>query len=252
MSKKGESKNWILKSFLFVKVLFRNVPTWVIVLFSLSIIGMNLLAQFVLVSLPWLALNYGIFVSWIVFLIMDVVTKHFGVKAANVISVFGLVVNSIAVLIFWLISIISSNPSLDLILHGQWSIWLASSIAFIVSAVLNNLLNKLIRTSFKNNPDGKVAYVVSSYVSTLVGQFVDNMLFVVLAFMVFCYIPGATPVFYTFEQCLGASLLCAVFELLFEVVFSPIGYKLIQHWRKNGVGEQYIEMYDRKSVTNEL
>ncbi len=252
MNKKGESNSWIIKSILFVKVLFRNVPTWVIVLFSISIIGMNLLAQFVLVSLPWLALNYGIFVSWIVFLIMDIVTKHFGVKAANVISLFGLLVNSVAVFIFWIISVISSNPNLDLILHGQWSIWLASTIAFIVSAIINNILNKLIRNAFKEKSEGKLAYAVSSYVSTLIGQFIDNMLFVVLAFMVFCYIPRATPVYYTFEQCIGASTLCAVFELLFEVVFSPFGYKVMQYWKKKGVGKEYIEMYVEKSNVNEL
>ena len=46
---------------------------------------------------------------------------------------------------------------------------------------------------------------------------------------------------WTFNQCLMCSLTGAVIELIFEVIFSPIGYKITQRWKANGVGKEYID-----------
>ena len=63
-------------------------------LFVVSIVSMNLLAnKSIDTGTTWLALDCGIIFSWLVFLLMDVVTKRFGVRAANILSVTALVVN---------------------------------------------------------------------------------------------------------------------------------------------------------------
>ena len=234
---------WVKREAKLFSTLVRSVPILVIVLFSLSVISMNFLASYTIVNTPYIALNAGIFVSWVTFLLLDIITKRFGPKAANRISWIGLGANLVAVGIFFLISQIGTIPDLDMVLHGQWSILLASTIAFIVSTLVNNSLNSLIGRAFAKNPNGKAAFFCRSYVSTLVGQVVDNFLFAMLAFIIFPMIPGALPVTWTWTQVAVCSATFALAELGMEILFSPIGYRVSLRWRRNGVGQEYIDAY---------
>ena len=92
---------------------------------------------------------------------------------------------------------------------------------------------------FRANPDGRAAYYTRSYISTMIGQFVDNMVFAGLTFMVFApiYWGGFS---WTFPQCVTCSLIGAVLELLMEVYFSPIGYAVTRRWKPDDVGAAYI------------
>ena len=116
-----------------------------------------------------------------------------------------------------------------------------STIAFIVSGIINNFINAGIGKAFKKNPDGKLAYISRTYVSTFIGQFIDNLIFAVLTFMVF------SPIFWdgfswTFLQCVTCSLTGAIAELIMEIVFSPLGYKVCNKWKAEGVGKEYLEL----------
>ena len=102
----------------------------------------------------------------------------------------------------------------------------------------NNFLNWSIGKLFRKNPDGKLAYVTRSYLSTFIGQFFDNFVFAILTFTVFA------PIFWdgfswTLLQCFTCSLLGAGLELLMEIVFSPIGYLVLKRWKRDGVGKEY-------------
>ena len=223
--------------------LVRSVPKLVIVLFSFVVIAMNLLSSFTIVNTPYLALTAGVFVSWAAFMIMDVVNKRFGPKAANRLSWIALSANLVAVAIFFIISQIGTIPELDMVLHGQWSVLLASSIAFVTSALVNNFMNHLIGRAFQNRPDSKAAYFTRTYISTFIGQYIDNFVFISLAFIVFPLIPGALPVTWTITQCAICSLTCAVVELALEMLFSPIGYRIARKWKEKGVGQEYVDAY---------
>lgn len=223
--------------------LLRSVPTAVTVVFCLAVIVMNFLSRITLVSLPWLALNAGILVSWVAFLFMDVITKHYGAWAGNLLSILAICANLLCCLVCFVISRIWHHPSLDMILGGQWSILLASTIAYVISALTNNYTNIFIGRRFTANPDGRLAFAVRSFVSTFLSQILDNFLFVFLAFVVLCRIPGAFPVQWTVPQCVGASVLCALFELLTEMVFAPLGYHISRRWKQQGVGEEYLSRY---------
>ena len=92
---------------------------------------------------------------------------------------------------------------------------------------------------FKKNPDGKLAFITRSYISTFIGQFFDNLIFAMLTFMLFA------PIFWdgfhwTFIQCVTCSLIGAALELVLEVVFSPFGYWVCKNWRKQEIGKQYF------------
>ena len=116
---------------------------------------------------------------------------------------------------------------------------LGSTVAFLASAVINNLLNHTIGKCFKKNPDGKCAYAMRSYVSTFIGQFFDNFIFSVIVFVFF------SPIFWdgfswTVLQCVTCALTGAVAELIMEVLFSPFGYRIVKRWKAHNVGQEYL------------
>lgn len=150
-------------------ILLKSVPPVLFALFILSIFAMNLLAN-KSINLPvnWLALDCGIIVSWVAFLTMDMLTKHFGPKAATQISVFALIINLFMCLLFWLSSLIPGvwgesfvdgsesiiNGALNGTFGGTWYVVLGSSVAFVASSVVNNFLNYGIGKLFRKNRTG--------------------------------------------------------------------------------------------------
>ncbi len=229
-------------------LLLRCIPASVVTLFVVSVICMNLLANKTLLQLNWIALDGGILISWLSFLCMDVITKHFGPKASTKISILAVMINLLTCLIFFVAAAIPSNVNtyhdFNTIFGGTWFILLGSTIAFLASACLNNFLNWLIGKLFQKNPDGRLAFAIQCYVSTFIGQFFDNFLFSLIVFV------GFAPIFWdgfhwTVLQCTMCALTGALAELIMEIVFSPFGYRLVTRWKKNNVGIEYIEYMEK-------
>jgi len=231
-----------------MRILMRSIPAPVVTLFVVSVICMNLLANKTLLQLSWIALDGGILISWLSFMCMDITTKHFGPGASNRVSVLACGINLLTCAIFFIAASIPSNAgdysAFDGIFGGTWFILLGSTVAFLASAVLNNTLNWLIGKGFRKNPDGKLAYAMRTYVSTFIGQFFDNFLFSIIVFTVFA------PIFWdgfhwTPHQCAMCALTGAVAELIMEILFSPIGYRIVKKWKKHNVGKEYLEHIER-------
>lgn len=230
-------------------LLLKSIPATVVSLFVVSVICMNLLANKTLVQTDWIALDGGILVSWLSFMCMDMITKHFGPKACNRISVLAVGVNLLTCLIFFVASAIPSTAddysAFDGIFGGTWFILLSSTVAFLLSAVINNSLNWAIGRAFRRNPDGKAAYAARTYISTFIGQFCDNFIFSVIVFMFFApmYWDGFS---WTLLQCTMCALTGAVAELIMEILFSPIGYRITRRWKEEAVGKDYLDYMERK------
>lgn len=229
-------------------LLLKSIPATVVSLFVVSVICMNLLANKTLVQTSWIALDGGILISWLSFMCMDMITKHFGPKASNRISVLAVGVNLLTCLIFFVAGSIPSTAddysAFDGIFRGTWFILLGSTVAFLISAMINNSLNWLLGKAFRKNPDGKAAYAVRTYISTFVGQFSDNFIFSVIVFMFFA------PIYWggfrwTLLQCAMCALTGAVAELIMEIVFSPIGYRITKKWKAEDVGKDYLAYMER-------
>ena len=123
------------------RILLKNIPAVVTVLFIMSVFSMNLLAN-KSISLPWdwLALDCGIIVSWFAFFTMDIVTKRFGPKAATELSILATLVNLFFCLLLFLGSLIPGvwgesfvegsedilNHALDRTFGGTWYVVLGS------------------------------------------------------------------------------------------------------------------------------
>ena len=239
---------WLRREYTDTKILLRSIPATVVTLFVVSVICMNLLANKTLLQLPWIALDGGILISWLSVMCMDIITKHFGPKASNRISVLAATINLLTCAIFFIAGAIPSNAgdyaAFDGIFGGTWFILLGSTVAFLTSALLNNTLNWLIGKGFRKNPDGKLAYAMRTYVSTFIGQFFDNFLFSIIVFTFFA------PIFWngfywTPLQCAMCALTGAVAELIMEILFSPIGYRIVKKWQKHNVGKEYLEHIER-------
>ena len=225
-------------------ILFRSIPSMSVALFVISVVAMNLLANKTIVQNDYLALDGGIVVSWLSFMSMDMIVKRFGQKAANEVAVFGSLCNLLCCLLFYVVSIIPSSAddysAFNAIFGGTWFILLGSTIAFLASSFINNFINQFIGSLFKKDPDGKLAFAARSYISTFLGQFADNFIFAVTVFMIFA--PHFWDGFHwTLLQCFSCALTGAILEMLMEVLFSPLGYKITQRWQKDGVGKEYLE-----------
>ena len=212
--------------------LLRTVSPLMVTLMVLSIVGMNLLAnKSIDTGVEWLALDGGILLSWLTFLSMDVLTQCYGPRASTMLSVVALLINLMMALIFFIASQIPGvwgesfvpgsenviNTALDNTFGGTWFIILGSSIAFMVSSVVNNLMNYGIGKAL-NRDMSFGTFALRSYVSTFIGQFTDNLVFALLVSKVFFG--------WAMIQCITCAFTGAIMELLFEIFFSPIGYRI--------------------------
>lgn len=229
------------------QLLIKSVPSVMLILFVVAVFLMNLMAN-KSINLPfeWLALDCGLVVSWFVFLVLDIITKHFGPKAATQLSVFAMLINFGLCAVFYIVSLIPGtwgesyvpgseaiiNTALNNTFGGTWYIILGSAIAFLSSSAVNNFLNYYVGKAFTKNPNGIFAYLCRSYVSTAVGQFADNFVFSMLVSRVFFG--------WTLIQCITCSLFGMIVELICEALFSVFGYWVCERWRNNNVGAEYL------------
>lgn len=230
-----------------VKILLRNVPSLMITFFVVSVITMNLLAnKSILLPFSFLALDCGIIVSWLSFLSMDVITKHFGPKAATQISVVTALVNLGMSFIFFVASKIPGewsssyvdgvqtiiNQSLDSTFGGVWYVLLGSTIAFLCSAIVNNYTNAFLGKLIHDS-NTFAGYAIRSYASTALGQFCDNLIFALIVSHVFFG--------WSLVQCITCALTGMVVETLCEIIFSYPGFRILKNWREENVGKEYFE-----------
>ena len=214
--------------------MLQTVPPLLLTLTVLSVVGMNLLAnKSIDTGLDWLALDCGFLLSWLTFLTMDILTHCYGPRAATLFSLSALVLNLFMALVFFISSRIPGvwgesfvegsediiNGALNNTLGGTWYVILGSSVAFLTSAIVNNFLNAGIGRLLKRR-EGFGRFALRSYVSTFIAQFIDNLVFALLVSKLFFG--------WSLLQCFTCAVTGAFAELLFEIVFSPFGYRISQ------------------------
>ena len=232
------------------KILLRNIPSSVILFFVLSVVCANLMANKELINYKYLALDSGFVFSWVMFLCMDIICKRYGAKASVKISVFALWVNLLVTISFFLLTKTNGfwgeaynypaeegqiiNTALNKTFGGSWFVVFGSTLAFLSSSVVNAFFNfligKIIISKVKENSFSNFA--LRSYISTFIAQFVDNFIFAIVVSKTFFG--------WTWQQIILCSIIGATCELLCEVCFSGVGYKILQNWEKENVGKDYI------------
>ncbi len=103
----------------------------------------------------------------------------------------------------------------------------------LTSAVVNSTLNQSLGRMLKKNNFASFAF--RSYVSTGVGQFIDNLVFAIVVSHTFFWLDlGAGDHVLADGRCS---------ELLCEVFLSPVGYKVVRSWERENVGSEYLERH---------
>lgn len=229
------------------KLLLRSVPALALVLYVISVVLMNFLAnKEINTGIDWLALDCGLTVSWLSFLCMDMITKRFGARASIKLSIIAIGMNLFVCMMLYLISIIPGNwgeyytygepminDALNDTIGGTWYILFGSMVAMFTASVVNALMNEGIGRLLKK--DSFRSFAIRSYISTFFAQFLDNFIFSVIVSRTFFG--------WTWMQCLACSMAGCLAEVLCEIIFSPLGYKGCKRWEKENVGHSYISKY---------
>ena len=108
----------------------------------------------------------------------------------------------------------------------------------LLSSIVNALLNEVIGK--KADKGGFGGFAVRSYISTAVGQWVDNFVFSALVSHVFFG--------WNWTQVLICSTTSMIIELVAEAIFSPVGYRVSKGWEKDGVGIEYLKAVSKKAA----
>ena len=206
---------------------------------------MNLLAnKEIATGIPWLALDCGMLISWLSFFSMDMITKRFGARASVIISLVATCINLAVCAVLFIAANVPGNwgayysytdPNVNEILNstigGTWYILFGSSLAFMASSIVNAVVNVAIGWCFKC--DSLAVYIARSWGSTILAQFVDNMIFALMVSHVFFG--------WNLLQCVTCSLAGCLVELICQAVFTPAGYRITQRWASEEVGKDYLE-----------
>lgn len=228
------------------KVLLRSVPAFVTSFFILGACLMNLAAGKIIYNAWNVAVTGGFILSWLPFLCMDVVTKRFGARAAILLNILSALGNLFATILLAIVAAIPTETpytEFNYVFSAVWFICLSSTVAFILSGVVNSLLNAAIGKLFKNKTS-VLEFISRSFISTFVGQAIDNFLFIFGVYVIFApKFWGIAPL--PVLTCVGTAVVGGLFELIAEVILSPIGYKIVKNWEVNNVGVEYIRLHQQ-------
>jgi len=141
--------------------------------------------------------NAGMLLIAPVLVIQNVIVAVWGGKTAARVTVFAIIVQVFIILLIQIITFLPNLPrgyDWDTVFGGSWVFIVASIIAFIVGSILNifvfakikNSLNKKMGISLGKG--WKSIYTMAAFLSTLIAQFIDSLIFFVLAFQVFAFI----------------------------------------------------------------
>ena len=231
----------------------RSVPSLALALITVATVLMNILANKSIINLPWLIQDAGILMSWVGFLVGDLLVKAFGSK--NAIRV-NLTCLGISLFISGLLAIVAVvpgewspvfdptinpgdlgsniNAAVNSVMGNVWYVILGSAVASAVGLVVNGLTQGLLIKKIETkHGDRYWGFFVASAASTMIGQIIDNMVFALLVSVKFFG--------WTWTQVIVCSLTGAIFELIIELVFSPLTYKISKNWKKNGIGTEWIK-----------
>ena len=127
----------------------------------------------------------GILLSWATFMIMDITTELFGKKETMKIYTFAGLINLFIVVLSQVVILIpgvypEQNAAFAQIFSNGVRTALSSFTAFWFGNFVN--MQIMIKLKSKANSNSKFLLFIRAVVSTIFGQFVDNLLFATLAF----------------------------------------------------------------------
>ena len=179
----------------------------------------------------------GLLISWGVFLVSNVVVEVWDERTAMFMATFAALITFILMVIGRLIVLMPTLPeyaeqanAFALIFSNGPRTILASVLAFWVGNLVNvHIIYKVKVALEKKNSDNRIWFFLRAAVSTLIGQFVDNALFMILAFAPI----GLSVYEMAWFDILTAVLSGTVTELVVESCLVPFITIPITRWLQN-------------------
>jgi uncharacterized integral membrane protein (TIGR00697 family) len=210
----------------------------VVAVFVTCLITANITAV-KLVSIFGLILPAGVIVFPISYIVGDVLTEVYGFQRARRVIWLGFFCNLIAVLAIWLAGIMPAAPfwkaqeSYDTILGYTPRLLTASFLAYLLGEFANSIV--LARMKVATNGRWLWSRTIGS---TLVGQGLDSLAFVFVAFI------GTIPL----RGLIAAIVAQWLFKSIYEAAATPITYLVVNALKRR----EGIDVYDRDTDFNPL
>lgn len=190
-------------------------------------------------SLGWLSFDGGTILFPLAYIFGDILTEVYGYAKARRVIWIGFTMNVLMVATFWVVGKLPQDmmwgmqDSWDNILGVVWRIVLGSLVAYLVGEFVNSYLLAKLKIKTK----GKMLWL-RTIVSTIVGQFLDTTIFLLIAFA------GILP-----WDLIGIIWLTNyIFKIGVEVLLLPITYKVVA-WLKK---KEEVDMYDTETDFNPI
>ncbi|MCL2821782.1 MAG: queuosine precursor transporter [Firmicutes bacterium] len=171
------------------------LPTsiWFAGFVSLSVLFLVLMNLFAMRPIGWrnfMVTNAGLLLIAPVLVLQNVIAEVWGKKTAFKVTVFAVACQIFIVLLieFTILLPVNSDGKVGAenwadVFGSQWRIVISSILAFAVGSLLNILVFVKFREKSKHTQNNyKWLYILAALISTLVAQFIDSTLFMVLAF----------------------------------------------------------------------
>lgn len=230
--------------------LLRTIPATALALICVSTVLMNILANKSIINLPWLIQDAGICLSWVGFLVGDLLVKNFGSKNSIRVSLSCLLLSLFISALLAIVAVIPGTwssefgpdgnilenvgPAIDAVMGNVWYVIIGSAVASAVGLIANGLSQGFILNKIEAKHGDKYwGYLIAAGASTLIGQFLDNIVFAVLVSVNFFG--------WTWQQVLVCSVCGCVFELIIEMIFTPLTYRISKNWDKNHIGVKWMK-----------
>ena len=188
-------------------------------------------------TIGFLTFDAGTILFPLSYIIGDMLTEVYGYSRARRAIWIGLLCNVIMAVTFMIVAVLPPaadwphQPAYEAILGWTPRIVLASIIAYFIGEFLNSFMLARLKVMTK----GKHLWM-RTIGSTLVGQLLDTLIFVVIAF--WGLLP--TPVL------ISIIISNYIFKVAIEVFFTPITYKVVNLLKK----KEHEDYYDRKTDFN--
>lgn len=209
----------------------------VITALFVAVLLISNIASTKLTTLGPFTLDAGTILFPLAYILGDMLTEVYGFSRARKVIWIGFFCNILAAGIFMAVGALpaspdwANQPAYDAILGVIPRIVLASVVAYCVGSFLNAYILAKLKVATK----GKKLWL-RTIASTVVGQFFDTLLFILIAFW------GILPT----EVLISLLISNFIFKVAIEIVFTPVTYAVVNKMKK-AEGEDY---YDKKTNFN--
>jgi len=204
-----------------------------------AVLILSNIASTKITSFGWLSFDGGMLLFPLAYIFGDILTEVYGYARARRVIWIGFAMNILMVATFWIVGKLPADPmwglqeSFDSILGVVWRIVLASLVAYLVGEFTNSYLLAKLKIKTK----GKMLWL-RTIGSTVVGQFLDTTIFLLIAFAGF--LPWSL---------IGVIWLTNyIFKILIEILLLPITYKVVAWLKKH----EHEDHYDKHTDFNPL